>query len=153
MQLKVFTVPFLGGDAMNEEMNTFLRGKNILQVEQKLVENKGDMYWTFCVRYLESQDQGSRRDREGKDYKKILSEEAFSRYLRYRELRLALSKQFDVPAYAIFTNEELAGMAAQEELSLQNLGSIKGIGKSKVDKYGAYFVDMIISDETSESPV
>jgi superfamily II DNA helicase RecQ len=153
MQLKVFTVPFLGGDAMNEEMNAFLRGKNVLQVEQKLVENKGEMYWTFCVRYLESQDNGSRRDREGKDYKKILSEQAFARYTRYRELRLTLSKKYDMPAYAVFNNEELAGLAALEELSLKSMETVKGIGKQKVEKFGKYFVELSVSDEKSELPV
>ena len=33
MQIKVFTIPVLGGERANEELNTFLRSKRVLQEE------------------------------------------------------------------------------------------------------------------------
>ena len=37
MQIKIFTVPILGGDDANEEMNHFLASHRIVEVQQALV--------------------------------------------------------------------------------------------------------------------
>lgn len=51
MQIKIFSVPAVGGEAINEDLNKFLRGHKILQVEQQLINEAGGAYWSFCVRY------------------------------------------------------------------------------------------------------
>lgn len=76
MQIKIFTIPVMGGERMNEEMNLFLRQKKILQTESKLVEAGLESFWCFCIRYLEEKvvDQ---RDKNTVDYKEVLDEASF----------------------------------------------------------------------------
>lgn len=45
-----------------------------------------------------------------------------------------------MPAYAIFTDKELAALAKLEVLTAKNMVEIKGIGQRKVEKYGTYFI-------------
>jgi len=50
MEIKVFTVPVLGGEQENEEMNQFIRSHNVLETESQLVSQGGRSYWTFQPR-------------------------------------------------------------------------------------------------------
>ena len=47
MQLQVFTVAALGGDAQMEEVNAFLRGHRVASVDRYVVHQAGIAYWTF----------------------------------------------------------------------------------------------------------
>ncbi|MFM9947020.1 MAG: hypothetical protein ACKV1O_03705 [Saprospiraceae bacterium] len=47
MQIKFFTIPVMGGEALAEELNVFLRSKKILQVEQQLVSEAQGSAWCF----------------------------------------------------------------------------------------------------------
>ena len=75
------------------------------------------------------------------DYKEVLSEEVFIIYNNLRECRKIIAEQESVPVYAVFTNAELAKIAALETLTTENLQSIKGIGKNKSEKYGKLVLD------------
>lgn len=45
MQQKVFTVPLLGGDEANEELNRYLRGQRVVSVDKEFCEVGGVGYW------------------------------------------------------------------------------------------------------------
>lgn len=149
MQIKIISVPAIGGEAMNEELNAFLRGHKILQVEQQLADKAGGACWTFCIRYVEKRAWQSDRPKERKDYKKALSEEAFGRFARYRAIRKEVAEKDGVPAFAVFTDKELAGLAELEELTPESMKMVRGIGEKKVEKYAERFIKAI-NDEKSE---
>lgn len=70
MQVKIIAVPAMGGEAMNEQLNVFLRSKKILQVERRLVTpSDGGAYWSFCIHYTE--DYSPVKMKERVDYKMI----------------------------------------------------------------------------------
>lgn len=48
-QITTFFVPLSGGEAMQDEMNVFLRGHRVLQIEKAFAGNG----WAFCVEWLE----------------------------------------------------------------------------------------------------
>ena len=50
-----------------------------------------------------------------------------------------------MPAYAVFTDEELAGIARLPVLEVSKLISIKGIGDKKVEKYGNQLIELFKS--------
>ena len=50
MQIKLFTIPVGDSGGALQEMNAFLRGNKILEVENKLMGNENGAYWCFCVR-------------------------------------------------------------------------------------------------------
>lgn len=149
MQIKIISVPVVGGEAINEELNAFLRGNKILQVDQQLADRPGGACWTFCIRYVEKRAWQSDKPKERKDYKKALSKEAFDRFARYRAIRKEVAERDGVPAFAVFTDKELAGLAELEELTPAGMKTVKGIGDKKVEKYAERFIKAM-KDEESE---
>lgn len=69
-----------------------------------------------------------------------MAREAIGRFARYREIRKTLAEAEAVPAYAIFTNKELAAIAELEEVNPVTLKKIPGIGDKKIAKYGEHFI-------------
>jgi len=53
MNIKIFTIPILGGEQLQEEMNHFLQQKIVLSIENHLIDTSNASYWTFCVRFKE----------------------------------------------------------------------------------------------------
>jgi len=69
MQIKLFTIPIGDSGAAQEEMNRFLRGNKILEVENHLISNENGAYWCFCVRYIEKTASSGEYDKTKKvDY-------------------------------------------------------------------------------------
>ena len=149
MQIKIISVPVIGGEALNEELNAFLRGRKILEVEQQLVERNGGACWTFCIRYVDKKASPESAGKQRKDYKKALSKEAFDRFARYRAIRKEMAEKDGVPAFAVFTDKELSGLAELEELTPVSMKTVKGIGDKKVEKYAERFIKAM-KDEESE---
>lgn len=91
MQIKVFSVPAMGGEAANEELNKFLRSKKVLQVDQEMVQVGGTAYWCFSVRYVEDYSPSTRK-KPRIDYREVLSPEVFERFKDLRTIRTQLAK-------------------------------------------------------------
>ena len=149
MQIKVISVPVVGGEWMNEELNRFLRSHKVLQMEQQLVYGSSGTYWTFCIRYVGDQGLVSKEKKERVDYKELLSAEGFIKFSKLRVIRKAIAEAEGIPAFAVFTDEELAGLAQLTELTPQTIQSVKGIGEKKSEKYAERFMEAM-ADETGE---
>lgn len=134
MQIKLFTIPVPGGEALTEDMNVFLRSRKILEVTEQIVGN----HWCFCIKYL---DDTAPNDRQKIDYREVLDSEVFQRFSRMREIRKELANAESVRPYVIFTDAELAELAKMEQLTLASMQSVKGIGEKKTEKYGAKFIE------------
>lgn len=150
MQIRIFNIPIPGGEAMNEEMNVFLRSKKIMQVEDHIVQGGQGAFWCFCIKYLED-GTFSERDKAKVDYRELLDEATFKRFSALREIRKRVAKDDAVPAYAVFTDEELAELAKLTPLTVADMKKIKGIGEKKVEKYGHHFIKSM-DHEKSEPP-
>lgn len=140
MQIRIFTIPILGGEMLCAEMNVFLRSKKVLQVKEHLVNNEAEgVFWCYSVRYVD--DVAAAEREKGKvDYRTLLDEASFRRFSALREIRKKVALEDAVPAYAVFTDGELAELAKVENLSLEALKSVQGIGEKKVEKYGQHFI-------------
>ncbi|WP_287995183.1 HRDC domain-containing protein, partial [Acidiphilium sp.] len=51
------------------------------------------------------------------------------------------------PAYVIFTDETLAAIAKARPHSLSDLGSIPGMGTTKIERYGMNVIDVVMAFE------
>ena len=58
--------------------------------------------------------------------------------------RMELAKARGVPAYVIFPDKTLIDMAVERPSSLEEMASVKGIGKKKLDTFGHLFLDVIL---------
>lgn len=108
-------------------------------MESRLINNDGQgAFWCFLVKYAE--DTPASPEKPKVDYKSLLGEAAYKRFSKMRDIRRQLAAEEGVPAYAIFTDEELAGMAKVESLTMVELAKIRGIGEKKIEKYGSKFI-------------
>ena len=144
MQIIIFNIPLTDTGNALAEMNRFLAGHKVLEVEQKFFQNEKGGCWSFCVRYIPGNSgSGSSGGRNSKaDYKQILSESEFVVFSRLREIRKVLANDDGVPAYAVFTDEELSGIARLGEPTEKGMLSIPGIGEKKIARYGRPVIDM-----------
>lgn len=150
MQIKMISVPVIGGEALNEELNAFLRSKKVIQMDHQLVNERGGALWCFCIQYIDDYSPFN-KNKEKTDYKQELDEASFQRFSNLRVIRKQLAQIEKVPAYAVFTDEELAGLAKIEVLTAVSMKSVKGIGDKKIEKYGHHFLSKP-QDEKSQPP-
>ncbi len=135
MELQFFTIPVKAVSDYNDELNRFLRSKKIVHIDKQLLTIEGWGYWCLCITYLEPSvvDKAPK----GKvDYMKTLSPEIFSVFSVLRKIRKAMAEEEKVSAFLIFTDAELASIASLEELTVETIKKIPGIGSGKIDKYG-----------------
>jgi len=52
MQLRFYKIPAHDTGSFAEELNAFLRGHRILNVEREFCHEVGGAYWAVCVEYL-----------------------------------------------------------------------------------------------------
>ena len=145
MQIKIINIPLTDDGTLQAELNRFLAGHKVLEVEQKFFQNEKGGCGSFCIRYIENTASSQASQFAGKekiDYKQVLDEKEFTVFSKLRECRKILAAEEAVPAYAVFTDEELAGIARLPELEADKLISIKGIGGKKVSKYGERIVKL-----------
>lgn len=158
MQIKIFTIPILENDNMLQEMNSFLATHRVVDVEQVCV---GERYWTFCVRYVQSGGEGNNNQWKGSgatqkkiDYKTVLSENEFARFSELRAIRKRLAEEDGIPAFAVFTDAELASFSKLEEMSVTALTKTEGVGKQRAKNYGEKLLSLYFepkNDETIQS--
>ncbi len=72
-----------------------------------------------------------------------LPEEAVGVFERLRAWRGATAKEQGVPAYVIFHDATLRQIATQSPSTLDELGTISGIGENKLAKYGQQVLDTL----------
>ncbi|WP_114395931.1 DNA helicase RecQ [Oleisolibacter albus] len=61
-----------------------------------------------------------------------------------KALRLELAREQGVPPYVIFHDATLMEMIHAKPDSLEELGELPGVGGRKLDRYGDYFLDVIL---------
>jgi superfamily II DNA helicase RecQ len=153
MQIKIFTLPVHGAEQAVDDLNKFLRSHRVLQTERHFCPENGG-YWAILVEYLDKESveevvPSHRRERRAEG--PTLDEEAQQRYDEYRAIRRRLATERSIPAYVIFTNEELAQLARlPEPLNEDSVKSIKGIAPSRL-KENIHFFFTQVTDEAGRA--
>lgn len=138
----------LSAYSSTEDMNSFLRSHKIIDVKKELIVQNDIYYWSFLITYIGDNIVSNDFEKKEKiDYKNVLEAEQFNRFAKMRTVRKQLSLQFAAPAYAIFTDAELAELAKLDELTLSVMQKVNGIGKKKIEKYGEDFLRAYFSEE------
>lgn len=132
--------------AGQEELNRFLRGHRVLTLDKVF----HDGFWAVCVTYAPGPAAGADSARPPKvDYREVLDEPTFALFSRLREVRKGLAEQERLPAYAIFTNGQLAEIAKARCTTPAALGQIEGVGPARVEKYGAALLAVLCEAATA----
>src|SRR5262245_55187018 len=145
MKMQFFTIPIRDPQHAAEELNRFLISHRVVHTERQFVADGANSLWSICVSYLDGEERPSAGDKRPKkvDYRELLPEADFALFAKLRTLRKQLADQEGVPAYALFTNEQLAEIVRRRVSSLAGLADIDGVGSARVDKYGAVFLRIL----------
>ncbi|MEI6066544.1 MAG: HRDC domain-containing protein [Methylococcaceae bacterium] len=147
MKMHFFTVPAKWPEQAQQTLNAFCAQHRVMTLEKQFVDVGIESYWSICVTFMEGINlpvAGNVTNRRDKiDYRDVLSEQDFALYAQLRNLRKALSEQEGIPAYALFTNEQLAGMVTGRVRSESELAKIEGVGKARLEKYGSAFLQVL----------
>ena len=140
MQLKIFDITSVGSEETMETVNRFLRSVKVLDIDRQFYYSSDKVgHWSLLVTYLPQAGPASSvpfEKREKIDYKSVLSEADFEKFSRLRALRKQLAESDAVPAYAVFTDAELAQIARLPSIDALSVLKIEGIGEKRLEKYG-----------------
>ena len=154
MAYSFFQIPAHGRSEASEALNKLLAGGRIASVRKEFVATGEQSFWAFCVEHLDRPVPAPMNPRSGSkapkvDYKEVLSEADFEVFSKLRDVRKALAEKEAVPAYAVFTNEQLAAIVRAKPDTATALGKIEGVGAARVGKYGAAVLEVL----QQEAPV
>jgi superfamily II DNA helicase RecQ len=141
LKYRFFHIPAVDPAAETEALNRFLGQRRILAVERHLIDDGQASFWALAVVYADTESapgtpEAAAQGRKSKvDYREVLSERDFAAYAALRSLRKELAEREGVPAYALFTNEQLAAMVQRRARTAADLAEIAGVGKARVERY------------------
>jgi len=72
--------------------------------------------------------------------------EAAPLFEKLREWRASVAKEQAVPAYIIFGDATLRGIALSRPSTLESLATISGVGEKKLEAYGAALLELVAAD-------
>ena len=132
-QITTFFVPLSGGETFLDDMNAFLRGHRVLQVEKAFAENG----WAFCVEWLEGSSTSLKTTNQRRiDYREVLEPEVFERFAKLRERRKAIAQEDGIPPYMVMTDAQMAEAVKDGEPTIDVLKRVDGFGGARLSKYG-----------------
>lgn len=141
MELRFFSIPALQPQVAEAALNRFLLSHPVAGVDRQFVADGANSFWSICVQLAgSSAPEDKPRKRGAVDYREVLSPEVFARYARLRTLRNQLAEQQSLPPYAIFSNEQLAQIAALDPPSRTTMATIEGIGEKRLAQYADTFL-------------
>lgn len=136
MQIKIFSMPLTPDAQQEEELNHFLRSHRIVDVRREIASSGGNCWWTFCVTWLPDSPAEMNGKPARVDYRTVLDERTFLVFSDLRKIRKELAEKDAVPAYAVFTDAELAEIARAGEITESAVVAVPGVGKKRLEKYG-----------------
>ena len=164
MRLHFATIPLHESAPAEAELNRFLAAHRVLAVDRHLVADGARSAWAVCVTYVErpaneaavapalAASGKAAPSREAVDYKALLAPAEFEAFARLRALRKRLAERDGVPPYAVVSNEQLAAIVRTRPQSATALGNLPGIGKARLDKYGAALLTELAAALPPDAP-
>ncbi len=117
-----------GGLSITKKGRSFLRDKEVIDLRS----------------YQKLKNSRTRRE-PSKLATQLTTEDDQALFETLRTTRQEIAQEKNVPAYVIFHDKTLIELAHQKPQSLQEMLEISGIGQSKLDRYGAVFLDVILA--------
>ncbi len=142
MKIKLFTIPIYDYEEGERELNKFLESNQIEKIDKHFYSYSAGAVWCLMIEYEEkrlnsdSLPVSNTSKKSGKvDYKTTLSEKHFEIFSKLREARKKIANEEAIPAYAVFTDAELARIAELDSLTEEQIRTVKGVGEKKAEKF------------------
>lgn len=157
MKYAFFHVPALQPEPVQSELNQFLAQHRIRDVSREFVNDAEHSAWCLCVTYDDTQArtvQSSSARPARVDYREVLTPEDFDVFSPLRKRRNELADAAGIPAYSVFSNEQLATMVRRRVRNLDELRQIEGIGARRCEQYGEAILSVLLdlqrTDDSSD---
>ena len=144
--ISFFISPF-GEKSVTDELNAFLRSHRIVNVDKRLIDGERGTGWVFLVEYGTDGKNTSNAPTQRVDYREVLNADEYALFDKLRNLRKELAEKSGIPVYAVFTNDQLAGMVKKPPKTAKDLLAIAGIGEARVKQYGEAFLRLFETGE------
>jgi ATP-dependent DNA helicase RecQ len=89
--------------------------------------------------------KASRRDKRAAEASAIANDDDAALLAALKALRTRLAQAQKVPAYVVFSDRTLIELATHRPASLNALREIHGVGDTKLERYGAAFLEVIVA--------
>ncbi|WP_299431218.1 HRDC domain-containing protein [uncultured Meiothermus sp.] len=137
MQCQTFTLRLDSARDL-EKLNQFLAQVMPIQVSSSLVAGNAP-FWSVLVFY-EGEAQAVSKTSQTPKSAAPPSSPAFETLRKWRSQK---AKEEGVPPYAVATNAELQAILEVNPQNQEELRQVKGLGKSKVNKYGQEILKLL----------
>jgi len=145
-----FISPF-GEKSVTDELNAFLRSHRIVNVEKRLIDGERGTGWVFLVEYGTDGGKNAQNSQTQRvDYREVLNADEYALFDKLRNVRKEIAEKSGIPVYAVFTNDQLAGMVKKPPKTAKDLLSIAGIGEARVKQYGETFLKLFGTGEQAQ---
>ncbi|MDP2361495.1 MAG: HRDC domain-containing protein [bacterium] len=146
LPVRIFTLSFDAERELfqEEDLNRFCATRSVTQKRAEFFAWKGKAWWTVWVEYDEAA--------QGEALPEWLDAEQTATYKRLKEWRFGVAEKQGLPAYVVATNRELEELARRRPQSLEAMRSIRGIGKSKLARYGKALLGLLREEGQAAAP-
>jgi superfamily II DNA helicase RecQ len=129
------------------DLNEYLAREKVVQVEKHVVVSNGAAWLVFVVETLRGgaaigSDARTRRSKVVDEAVAKLDTDQRVVFDRLRDYRKIASEKENIPAYSVFSNEQLLSIVRERVCTRTALESVKGLGQSRLEKYGAAMLDI-----------
>lgn len=142
----------------DQPLREFLAQREVLAVREHFFQCKHVPYMAVMVTYAlepstpHSPPRDAAQGRRGTDRGVQVAEADIPLYNALRDWRAERALRDGVPPYMVCTNQQLAAMIKARPQSMSKLGSINGIGKAKLEKYGQDLLALLAWPKGATAP-
>jgi len=125
------------------ELNKFISTNRIIKIDKLFDSSLG--CWLFCIEYIASaggSSSGAFKRKEKIDYKSILSQEEYGRFIRWKTVRDVVAARINLKCYEVFYNEEIAELSKKSTVSIEDLKGLRTFDDAKITKMGEVLIDL-----------
>lgn len=154
MKYRFFTVPVIGGEDAEIDLNKFVNENRVVAMERRFVDDGAASLWAICLTLVDTTASkvSTAPRKQSVDYREVLNEPDFAVFARLRSLRKELAEREGLPPYAIFTNEQLAAIIQRRVLTKTAMRDIAGIGDARIEKYAMPVLAVMAAAYTDHEP-
>lgn len=146
MPIRLFTIPFSEeSQSFHDDLILqFCTNKRIHKIETNFFTRHGLPYWTVAVHYGQILSEEKVQASGGHPSEEWgLDDQQKALLIRLKEWRRESAAQVGLPVYMLATNAQLVAAIKNKCMSLEALKLVKGLGKKRIEQYGAGITQIV----------
>ena len=151
MKVKIFKLRldelYLGED--EAFLNDFLESVKVNSLTPSLISRATETFWSIFISYEELDEQTVISEKILYDASEALTPEEDELFVKLRTWRGMKARKEGIPPYMILNTSHLKTIIKLQPQRLEDFTKIKGLAKSKIDKYGQEVLELLGQERKS----